>query len=211
MRRSAGPHDEAAEELWPRERCEQGGRRSDVESDGVDRREPERVDRLRDELAHLLRREKILAGLGPPEAGQVEREHLELLRQPCPHGSKGEDALRPWAEEHDLLAAPPIRRVADLQPVDGLPRDVERLLLLDDFLAHGPILPSGCPTASQTVCAATFSSRRAQRTPRARMPCPRFPTRPRLPPSGAPRFGSPGSGRPRSSRRSASLRRRAAS
>ena len=144
VRRGAGTHDEAAEEFWPRERGEEDRRRSDVEPDGVDRREPERVDRLRDELAHRLRREEILARLGPPEARKVDRQHLELLRQPGPHGGERKDALRPWAEEHDLLVASAVRRVADLEPVDGPPGDVERLLLLNDSLGHAPILSSAC-------------------------------------------------------------------
>ena len=47
-------------EFWPRKRSEEHRRRSDVKPNGVDRREPERVERLRDELAHCLRREKVV-------------------------------------------------------------------------------------------------------------------------------------------------------
>ncbi len=103
----------------------------------MNRRELECVDRLRDELAHLLRCEQIVACLRPPEAGKVDRQDLELLRQPAPDRGKRKDALRPRTEEHNFLAAAPVRRVADPESVDGPPCDVERLPLLKDFLAHG--------------------------------------------------------------------------
>ncbi len=90
--------------------------------------EPEHIESVRDELAHLLRREEIVARLRPPESGKVNRQHLELFRQAVPHRREREDALRPWTEEHNLLAAFPARRVADIDPIDCPPRNVERLL-----------------------------------------------------------------------------------
>jgi hypothetical protein len=147
VRRGAGTDDEAAEKFWPRERGKEDRRRSDVKANGVNRRELERADRLRDELAHLLRREKIVARLRPPEAGKVDRQHLELLRQPAPDRGERKDALRPRTEEHNLLAAPPVRRVADPESVDGPPCDVERLHLLHDSAAHGthpPVVMTDC-------------------------------------------------------------------
>src|SRR5258707_849910 len=125
VHRGAGTHDEAAEEFWPYERGEEDRRRSDVESNSVDRREPERIDRLHDELAHLLRCEEIVARLRPPEAGKVDRQNLKLFCQPVPHRSEREDALRPWTEEHNLLATLPSRGVAHFEAIDRPPRDVE--------------------------------------------------------------------------------------
>src|SRR3989441_704967 len=83
------------------------------------------AERLRDDLAHLMRREKIVTRLRPPEAGKVDRQHLELLRQPLPHRSEREDALRPWTEEHNLLTILSARGVAHFEPIDCPPRDVE--------------------------------------------------------------------------------------
>ena len=124
------------------ERRKEYGWRSDVKANGVDRREPERVDRPRDELAHLPRSEQIVAALRLSEARKVDREHLEVSRQPGPDGDEGENALRPGTEEHDLLVAGALRRVTDLESIDGPPRDVERLLLLNVSLIHGTTAPS---------------------------------------------------------------------
>src|SRR6185295_5975673 len=68
-------------------------KRTDGEADGVDRGESERVDRLRDELAHLAWREEIVARFRPPETGKVDRQHFELPGQPVPHRRERKDAL----------------------------------------------------------------------------------------------------------------------
>src|SRR6185295_17830756 len=139
-------HDETAKKLWPRECGKKDRRRSNVKSNGVDRLQPKRIERLRDELAHRLRREQILARLRPPETRKVDRQDLELPRQPGPHRDEGEDALRPRTEQHDLFVALPVRRLADLQSVDGPPCDVERLPLLKNVLAHGTHIYLGVPS-----------------------------------------------------------------
>src|SRR5207248_9316603 len=90
-------------------------RRSDIKSNGVDRRESKRIERFLDELAHRLRREQILARLRPPESGKVDRQDLELPRQPWPPRDECEDALRPRTEQHNLFVALPVRRVPDLE------------------------------------------------------------------------------------------------
>lgn len=69
----------------------------------------------------------LVASLRAAEAGEVDGEDVELLREPAPYRGEGEDALRPRAEEDDLLAAP-ASRVANLEAVDGLPGNVERRL-----------------------------------------------------------------------------------
>src|SRR5580658_9013482 len=102
----------------------------------MNRREAKRFDRLHDELPHLLRREEIVARLRTSEAGKVERQHLEALRESFPNGSEREDALGPRAKEHDFLSTLSARRVADLEPVDGPPCHVEWRPLLTGSLAH---------------------------------------------------------------------------
>src|SRR5271169_1161009 len=102
----------------------------------MDSREAKRFDRLRDELAHLLRREEIVARLRTSEARKVERQHLEVACKSLPNGGERENALGPRAKKDDLLATLSARRVADLEPIDGSPCHVEWLPRLTASLAH---------------------------------------------------------------------------
>ena len=69
----------------PRECGKEDRRRSDVKSNGVDRRQPKRIERLRDELAHRLRREQVVAGLRPPERphAPVADDHAGIMTAIC--------------------------------------------------------------------------------------------------------------------------------
>src|ERR1700733_4035049 len=101
------------------------------------RREAERVDRPRDEFTHRLGCQQVIASLRLPEAWKVDGEHFELLRQSTPYRRECKDALWPWTQEYDPLAAASTGRVANLQPIDGLPCDVERRLLSNGSIVHG--------------------------------------------------------------------------
>src|SRR5271163_2379892 len=67
-------------------RGEESRRRPHIHAHDVDRRETKRLDRAPDKPTHLLRREEIVTPFRAPEAGQVDREHVEQAREPNPHG-----------------------------------------------------------------------------------------------------------------------------
>jgi len=72
---------------------------------GVDVR-AERVDRLHDEVAHWSAGVKRSSRPSErPKPGRSIARTWNWRTSPTPHRSKCKDALRPWAEEHDPLAA----------------------------------------------------------------------------------------------------------
>ena len=100
-----------------RSREQQRGR-ADVGTDGMRPVQSERVNGMRDELAHRGRFEEFVAALRVPEARQVDRDQMGVLGQARPHLLEGVEAFGPRAEEYRRYFPRLALGIADRQAVD---------------------------------------------------------------------------------------------
>ena len=118
-KRGASTPDHKAPQAARIQGCgEERGPGADVGADDVRVVELERVRETDDELAHRTRRQQLVAALGMTEPRQVDRHQMCLLGEAQPCRLECEQALRPGAQQENMILAVIALGDTDRQPVD---------------------------------------------------------------------------------------------